>query len=209
MVPKSQKNDQFYIKALNIVDLLKSVLEQANEISLQAMNAKSVVSRAGVNARAIQPITDHINDFAKNIIDLVTQISLKSLEISRDSLSEFMEERTVNYFKKTQYLGKNSQYISSLDGVVADANRRYEKLKLKNREHIQVLSAMLEDIAASLLAAISLTSKFRLEIGVSDTEYDENFNSLVQRLEGAADEIRNKIRESKRILIASARALNR
>lgn len=209
MAPYLEENDQFYIKALNIVAMLKSVLEQANEISLQAMNAKSVVSRAGVSARAIQPITDHINEFAKNIISLVTQISSKSLEISRDSLSEFMEEMTVNYFEKAQSLGANSQYISSLDGIVGDANRRLEKLQLKTSDHIQVLSGMLDDIASSLLAATSLTSKFRLEIGVSDTEYDANFNSLVQRLEGAADEIREKIRESKRILIASARKLDR
>ncbi len=208
MAPNSEENDQFYIRALNIVALLKSVLEQANEISLQAMNAKSVVSRAGVNARAIQPITDHINQFAKNIIGLVTQISTKSLEISRDSLSEFMEEMTVNYFEKAQQLGENSQYISSLDGTVGEANHRLERLQLKTLDHIQVLSGMLDDIASSLLAATSLTSKFRLEIGVSDTEYDENFNSLVQRLEGAADEIREKIRESKRILIASARKLD-
>lgn len=198
-------NDQFYIKALKIVALLKSVLEQANEISLQAMNAKSVVSRAGENARAIQPITDHINEFAKDIIDLVTQISSKSLEISRDSLTEFMEEMTVSYFEKAQLIGTESQYLSSLDPVVMEARIRLERIQLKTQDHINMLSNMLDDIGSSLLAATSLTSKFRLEIGVSETDYEANFNSLVQRLEDAADQIRHKIRESKQILIVSRR----
>lgn len=200
-----QDNEQFYIKALNIVALLKSVLEQANEISLQAMNAKSVVSRAGENARAIQPITDHINEFAKDIIDLVIQISSKSLEISRDSLTEFMEEMTVSYFEKAQLIGSESQHIVTLDPVVMDARIRLERIRLKTQDHINVLTNMLDEIGSSLLAATSLTSKFRLEIGVSETDYEANFNSLVQRLEDAADQIRHKIRESKQILIVSRR----
>lgn len=202
---QANRNDPFFIKALNVVALLKAVLDQANEISLQAMNAKSVVARAGEKVRAIQPITDHMDKLAKNIIGLVGQISSNSLEISRASLTEFMEDMTVSHFKNALKLGQDSKYIRSLDGASEAATASLDATRNKIGVNVQTLSGLLEEIDVSLLAASAVTSKFRLEIGTSETEYEESFESLVEKLEFAIGDIRKNIHDSKKTLIVSVK----
>ena len=209
VVQQTNQNDPFFIKALNIVAMLKAVLDQANEISLQAMNAKSVVARAGEKVRAIQPITDHMDKLAKSIIDLVGHISLKSLEISRASLTEFMEDLTVSHFNNALILGQDSKYIDSLDSASNQATTRLEEIRDKIANNVHTLSGLIDEIDFSLLAASAVTSKFRLEIGTSESEYEANFESLVQKLEYAIADIRKNIHDSKKTLLVSIRKSTR
>lgn len=197
----------FFTTALEIAVILKAALTQAEEISLEAMNAKSIVARAGEGARAIQPIADHAEELADSIIRLVNQINSKSLEITRSSLAEFMEEVTVNYCQRAQILGRDAKFIDSLGPVTARADRRLVELHRKVEDHARSLSRLLDEIESILLAASIVTSKFRLEVGVSGSGYRANFEALVDKFERAVMNIRNYTRESQKTLAVGTRKM--
>lgn len=206
-LPNGKQTEHFFITALGIAGNLKSVLAEAEEISLQAMNAKAVVARAGESARAIHPIVDHAEELSRGVIRLVEQINRTALEITRTSISEFTEEVATAYFRRAQTLGAGARYIGGLDKAIEGADKRLDELHRNVADEVRGLSVMLDDIESALLAASFVTSKFRLEVGVSGSGYRENFEALVQKFETAVVNIQELVQKSQKALAVNARSL--
>ncbi|MGZ8224201.1 MAG: chemotaxis protein, partial [Methylobacter sp.] len=78
----NQTKSQF-IAVASITSELSAVMVVAKEISLAAANAKAIAFRAGDKAKGFQPITDFINELAKETIELVTNINIYALVLYR------------------------------------------------------------------------------------------------------------------------------
>lgn len=199
------RESHFFTIALEVTVILKGALARAEEISLEAMNANSVVARAGEKAQAIRPIVDRAEELSRSIIQLVNQINAQSTDITRSSLSEFMEEVTVGYFERAQTLGEESKHIASLDPVVTAANDHLGELRKTVADQVRGLSRLLDEINSLLLATSIVTSKFRLEAGVSDSAYRANLESIVEKFDNAVAGIRAFTLESKKTLATNKR----
>jgi hypothetical protein len=62
-----------FVAVASIAAELSAVMHVAKEISLAAANAKAIAFRAGEKAKGFQPITDFINELAKETIELVNE----------------------------------------------------------------------------------------------------------------------------------------
>ncbi len=202
---KNIQSDQFFIVAVTIAAALKATLKDAKDISLGAMNAKSVVARAGTNTRSIQPITDYMDHLAKEIIRQVQEVNRRSLEVSQDSLRSFSEEFALSQFEEAKSLGKNFKHIHTINPATEKSKTDLDNIQTSIKSHMRSLYLILDEINNSLMATSVATSKFKLEVGISNTEYEENFTALLVNFESAVSNIKRTISDCKKALSASAR----
>jgi len=71
-----------FIAVASITSELSAVVVIAKEISLAAANAKAIAFRAGDKAKGYQPITDFINELAKETINRVATINELAILLS-------------------------------------------------------------------------------------------------------------------------------
>ncbi|RVU33706.1 hypothetical protein EOI86_21390 [Hwanghaeella grinnelliae] len=204
-----EKDRKVLLGALRIATAQKEVVTNAQAISLEAMNAKSLVSRAGETARAIRPLTDQIDEFARKIIALIEQIRAAVIEVSRNTLATFTERVVAEHMKHASDLGRNSKFIGSVGGKLQAVTSGQNEIRQKALASYDRLSRLLDDIGMNLLAASVVVSKFRLEVGASDGPYTTNFESLVDKLNESVVQSRNSISESEIILQDCIRVLRR
>jgi len=209
MEPSTTQDRHFFIKALKIAATLKPVIDHAEDISLEAMNAKSIVARAGDHARAIRPITDRMDELSKNIIELIKQIRSESMNVCRDSISDFTEEVAASHLQRGRTIGRNSKFISDLDTKISLTAARLRELRIRTQDHVLKLSLLLEDIESSLLATTVIIAKFRLEAGVSGSEFRPHFETLVQKFENSVTQSRASVLGSKKTLAECRRTIKR
>ena len=201
------REEHFFTTALDITVILKPVPEEAERISLEAMNAKSIVARAGDAARTIQPIANEADELARNIIALVGKIQANAIDITRSSLTEFTEEIAMQHFARARALGGKAQFVTSVDPVVLAANVRFHELHKDVADHVRTLSRILGEIETILLAATIIISKFRLEVAIGGAAYRQNFETLVAKFEDAVNTIRGRTSDSRKILERSRRKI--
>ncbi len=196
----SNQDVRFIAIALEIAAGLKRVLSRAAEIDLEAMNAKTIVARAGERAHAIRPIADEAETLSRTIVDLVHRMSAQSMRITRGSIAEFSEEIMVSYFDRANEMGRDSQHIRSVQPATQAARGRLAQARKAASDEARRLSRLLGEIDHTLLAATIVTSKFRIEASLSGSAYRANFEALVKKFEAAVADIQKFTRESRRAL---------
>ena len=209
MVQGREEERTVLLGALQIAAVQKSVVASAQAISLEAMNAKSLVSRAGEGARAIRPLTDQIDEFARHIISLIQEIRTAAVDVCRHTLAAFTEQIVAGHLKKAADLGRNSKFIGGADGTIASVNTSRNEIKARALHSFALLARLLEDIDTDLLAATVVVSKFRLEAGAIGGSYKANFDSLIEKLDVAVGQSRASIASSEKVLNDCVRVLGR
>jgi len=194
------QNTSFIATALDIAVGLKQVLRRAAEIDLEALNAKTIVARAGEGAHAIRPIADEAEMLSGSIVDLASRISAQSITITRRSIAEFSENVMVGYFDRAIGLGSGAAHIDSLDPATRAAGLRLKEARAAVETEVRALVLLLDRIDHNLLAATIVTSKFRIESSLSGSAFRTNFDALVHKFEDAVSDIRAFTRGSKRAL---------
>lgn len=202
MAPRASQNTRFIVTALDIAAGLQHVLARAMEIELEAMNAKTIVARAGESAGAIRPIADEAELLSRSIVNLANRISAQSLQITRSSITEFTEDVMASYFDRVHELGRDAAHIESLNRVTQAASTRLQAARNAVENEVRTLFRLLNDIDSNLLGATIMTSKFRIEASLSGTDYRENFDALVRKFDGAVLDIQKFTRNSKKALAA-------
>nr|WP_239649681.1 hypothetical protein [Methylocucumis oryzae] len=122
----NQTKSQF-VAVASITSELSAVMVVAKEISLAAANAKAIAFRAGDKAKGFQPITDFINELAKETIELVTAINIYALSLYRLTVNEY--RRTLVY-NKLELVSKKCRE-RTLRSVYAKTAGKCQKLYAK------------------------------------------------------------------------------
>lgn len=191
---------QTFTAALDISVLLKDVLAQAEEISLQAMNARANVAKAGDRARSIRPIVDYAEELSADIVRLVERIGARSMTMTRCSLEKFTNELTVQHFRRARMLGAEARHIATIEPAVQGADQRLDTLRRRLDVDIRDLGGLLDQIETILLAANIVVAKFHIEVEAGDPPNRSSFEALVKQFENAVTAIRQSTARSKRHL---------
>ncbi len=103
-----------FVAIASIAADLSVIMEVAEEISLAAANAKAIAFRAGEKAKGFQPITDFINELAKNTITLVDEINQQALLLYQLTIQENLLNNTCKQFEQAIILDQSAPFQQSL-----------------------------------------------------------------------------------------------
>lgn len=190
----------FFVTAVAVSAKLGLVLKEAKNISLEAMNAKALVARAGENVRTFKPITDYMVELAEDTVQLVEEINREALTISRSSLTALRGREAVGHFNRAKQKSRGAMYHNSYADVVIDAEKRLLKFQQELNRNISRLNDLLEEIETRMLAANVVTSTSRLEAATVSAAYRGNFESIVAKFELAAKNIRATVQLCRKML---------
>jgi|GEM_PF-2304274 len=190
----------FFITAVDVSARLNAVLKEAKNISLEAMNAKALVARAGENVRTFKPITDYMVELAYDTIQLVEEINTEALQISKSSLIAMQGEFAVSQFKKAKLNSRNALYRDSFEKPMLTAQKDSLEFEKNLTRHTHRLHDLLEQIEMRMLAANVVTSTSRLEAATVSSVYQANFEAIVEKFEMAAGNIRSTLKKCRKLL---------
>ncbi len=174
---------------------LFAVTHISKRISLSAKNAKAIAARAGSQALGFHPITDFIDDVAKNITQLVEEINIDALHLSSFAIANRNRIKTL----------QRIQYSKEILGLHADtcgltaAMARLEKTKnhylIEYGRKSNDLLESLAEIRTQLQAAEMICTTSRTE-ATRAGDFQSN-------LEVVADEVAESVVQIKKILQSS------
>ncbi|OPX54805.1 hypothetical protein SAMN02745127_02398 [Oceanospirillum multiglobuliferum] len=197
----NRKNSaHFFINAATVAAELSVVLTEAKNISLEAMNAKALVARAGDNVRTFKPITDFMVELANDTIWLVKEINREALVLSRTSLAELHSSDAHNRFKRAQQKASLAPYGDTIDTIAAEASNTHHQQAMQLRRHMRKLFELLDEIESRMLAANVVTATSRLEAATAADSYQASLEGIVIKLEKAANRIKHIASKCRRSL---------
>ena len=196
------EQEEFFISAVTIAARLTAAIEDVRTISLQTMNAQSVINRGGEALRPIRPVVSTMNTISTELDGLVREVNGMSLQISRLSLSEFLEQLAANRFDRAASLGGDAAHIGSIDEPHRAVSGQLEALRAGLREELQHLGEALTAIQSAMLSLEIVMSSLRLEVGKLDDTHKVGFTSLIERFETATARIRDAAEDCRKRLQA-------
>ena len=202
MAERKDIETTFFITAVAVSAKLGAVLKEAKNISLEAMNAKALVARAGENVRTFKPITDYMVELANDTINLVDDINQEALLISRSSLRSMRGQEAAEYFAAASEKAGDALYRESFLPAKKQADRDLAVFQNELMRNKRRLNELLEEIESRMLAANVVTSTSRLEAATVSTQYRANFEAIVGKFELAAKTIRATVMECRKVMNA-------
>ena len=200
------QNDRFFITAVTIAARLSESVDDVANVSLQTMNAQSLINRAGEGLRPIRPIASYMNTLSTDLAGLVEAVNKEALEISRVSLGEFLEALAVSRFESARRLGEGAVHIGTIDRATAKAQAELDRLDRSLGSRLQSLKTLLSHIETTMLSVEIVLSSLRLEVGKISAEYKPSFESLIGRFEEATMSIKSAAVDCRRQIETQAAA---
>lgn len=194
----SQNKSQF-VAVASIAAELSAVMEVAKEISLAAANAKAIAFRAGEKAKGFQPITDFINELAKETIQLVNNINEHALQLYRLTVKEHRMSEACSRFEKVAASSANALYASSLNQSLQQARQRREDCRRQFGRHVSELLDQLADVMHPARAARVIAANSRIEASQAG-EYLQSLQAVAESVDHAAQIIHDKVHKCRSAL---------
>ncbi len=188
---ESQTKSQF-VAVASIAAELSAVMEVAKEISLAAANAKAIAFRAGEKARGFQPITDFINDLAKETIELVNRINEHALQLYRVTVNE---QRTTDACKRFEMVAArvgDAAYADSLAWPLQQSRARMLECRREFDIHVGTLLDQLAEVMHPARAARVIAANSRIEASQAG-EYLQSLQAVAESVDHAAQIIHDKV----------------
>ncbi|WAR46350.1 hypothetical protein [Methylomonas rapida] len=196
--PVNQHKSQF-VAVASIAAELSAVMEVAKEISLAAANAKAIAFRAGEKAKGFQPITDFINELAKETIELVNDINEHALKLYRLTVKEHRMSEACLRFEKVAVNAAGAPYAESLRHSLQQARQRREDCRRQFGRHVSELLAQLADVMHPARAARVIAANSRIEASQAG-EYLQSLQAVAESVDHAAQIIHDKVHKCRSAL---------
>lgn len=187
----NQTKSQF-IAVASITSELSAVMVVAKEISLAAANAKAIAFRAGDKAKGFQPITDFINELAKETIELVTNINIYALVLYRLTVKEFQKTIAYNKFELAAKLANDAPYAKSMQDPVASARLSMQDCQRQFKRDVSQLLGQLEAVMHHARAARVIAANSRIEASQAG-EYLQSLQAVAESVDKAAHTIHDNV----------------
>ncbi|MBE0470493.1 MAG: chemotaxis protein [Methyloprofundus sp.] len=188
-----------FVAVASIAAELSEVMHVAKEISLAAANAKAIAFRAGEKAKGFQPITDFINELAKETIELVDDINEHALLLYQMTVDEHRMTDACRAFEKVAILAEGAPYASSLDKSVALAQQRMQLCRAQFRAHVNQLLDQLEGVMHPARAARVIAANSRIEASQAG-EYLQSLQAVAESVDNAAQVIHDNVQRCRSAL---------
>lgn len=187
----SQTKSQF-VAVASIAAELSAVMDVAKEISLAAANAKAIAFRAGEKAKGFQPITDFINDLAKETIALVNTINEHALQLYRLTVNEQRTSEACTRFEQASALAADARYGDSLRIPLEGAFGRRQACRREFDIHVAELLDQLAEVMHPARAARVIAANSRIEASQAG-EYLQSLQAVAESVDHAAQIIHDKV----------------
>lgn len=194
----SQNKSQF-VAVASIAAELSAVMEVAKEISLAAANAKAIAFRAGEKAKGFQPITDFINELAKETIELVNNINEHALKLYRLTVKEHRMSEACIRFEKVAACAADATYASSLSQPLQLVRQRRADCRGQFSRHVSELLDQLADVMHPARAARVIAANSRIEASQAG-EYLQSLQAVAESVDHAAQIIHEKVHKCRSAL---------
>ncbi len=194
----NQSKSQF-VAVASIAAELSDVMDVAKEISLAAANAKAIAFRAGEKAKGFQPITDFINELAKDTIEMVNAINEHALLLYRLTVNEY---RMSNAFNKFEIVVNQTQGVAYSDSL----NEPYQKVeesmlecRREFKDSVTQLMEQLNDVMHPARAARVIAANSRIEASQAG-EYLQSLQAVAESVDHAAQIINENVQRCRSAL---------
>jgi len=187
----NQTKSQF-VAVASITSELSAVMVVAKEISLAAANAKAIAFRAGDKAKGFQPITDFINELAKETIELVTNINVYALLLYRLTVDEYRRTAAYNKFELVAKTAEGAMYVESMKAPVEAAKNRMLDCQRQFKRDVAMLLGQLEAVMHHARAARVIAANSRIEASQAG-EYLQSLQAVAESVDNAAHTIHDNV----------------
>lgn len=195
---RNQTNSQF-VAVASIAAELSAVMDVAKEISLAAANAKAIAFRAGEKAKGFQPITDFINELAKDTIELVNEINQHAMQLYQLTVDEYRMTQASNKFEQAAKLAKGAAYAQSMDLPRQKAQQKMQECLRQFNAHIAQLLDQLGEVMHPARAARVIAANSRIEASQAG-EYLQSLQAVAESVDNAAQVIHDNVQRCRSAL---------
>jgi len=194
----SQTKSQF-VAVASIAAELTAVMDVAKEISLAAANAKAIAFRAGEKAKGFQPITDFINELAKETITLVNDINDHAVSLYQLTVNE--RNRTDAYFKfkRVVQLAEGAAYVDSIKESLDKVQQEMIECRRDFRLNVTQLQDQLAEVMHPARAARVIAANSRIEASQAG-EYLQSLQAVAESVDHAAQIIHDNVQRCRTAL---------
>ncbi|MDO9106484.1 MAG: chemotaxis protein [Methylovulum sp.] len=187
----NQTKSQF-VAVASITSELSAVMVVAKEISLAAANAKAIAFRAGDKAKGFQPITDFINELAKETIELVTSINVYALSLYQLTVNEYRKTVAYNKFEQVTKMSEGAAYAQSMQAPLAHAQLSMQLCQRQFKRDVKQLLDQLEAVMHHARAARVIAANSRIEASQAG-EYLQSLQAVAESVDKAAHTIHDNV----------------
>jgi hypothetical protein len=187
----SQTKTQF-IAVASITSELSAVVAISKEISLAAANAKAIAFRAGDKAKGFQPITDFINDLAKEMIQDIAVINELAIELCRFTIKEYRKTEAFNKFEQATFTAGRAVHAHSLREPLTDAKIVMQNLQRQFSRDVALLLDHLDAVTQHAKTAKIIATYSRIEASQAG-EYLLSLQAVSKSVDDAANKIHDHV----------------
>ncbi|WP_031430346.1 hypothetical protein [Methylomicrobium agile] len=190
-----------FIAVASITSELTAVISISKEISLAAANAKAIAFRAGDKARGFQPITDFINDLAKEMIQNIEIINELATSLCRITIKEYRKTEAFNKFELITTTCGSAVHAHSMQKPLADAKAIVQNCQLQFKRDVALLMDHLDTVTQHAKTAGIIATYSRIEASQAG-EYLQSLQTVSKSVDNAARKIHDHVQ---RCIIALSR----
>lgn len=199
MADTSNQTKSQFVAVASIAAELSAVMDVAKEISLAAANAKAIAFRAGEKARGFQPITDFINELAKETIELVNAINAHALLLYQLTVNEYRMTSAFNKFQAAATMASGAAYEQSLKTSAVLVEQRMLECRKQFKLHVIQLLDQLQEVMHPARAARVIAANSRIEASQAG-EYLLSLQAVAESVDRAAQIIHNNVQRCRSAL---------
>lgn len=174
-------------------------MEVAKEISLAAANAKAIAFRAGEKAKGFQPITDFINELAKETIELVNDINQHALLLYQLTVNEYRMTSADCKFNQVYENARNTAYAESLEKYLLVTKQKTTECRKNFNTSVSQLLDQLAEVMHPARAARVIAANSRIEASQAG-EYLQSLQAVAESVDHAAQIIHDKVQKCRSTL---------
>lgn len=186
-----QAKSQF-VAVASIASELSAIMDVAKEISLAAANAKAIAFRAGEKAKGFQPITDFINELAKETIELVNDINEHALTLYQITVNEYRMTNAFGKFEQAIELSKGAAYAETLEQSLGVVKQNMLDCRRDFKSNVEQLQDQLAEVMHPARAARVIAANSRIEASQAG-EYLQSLQAVAESVDNAAQIIHENV----------------
>ena len=188
----AQQSKSRFVAVASIAAELSAVMDVAKEISLAAANAKAIAFRAGEKAKGFQPITDFINELAKETIELVNEINEHAFTLYRLTVKDHRIGDAYRRFEIVNAASAHAPYGRTLEYPLTKIRLQHQDCQREFAQNIRELLAQLADVMHPARAARVIAANSRIEASQAG-EYLQSLQAVAESVDHAAQIINEKV----------------
>lgn len=180
------------VAVVSVTSELSAVVAIAKEISLAAANAKAIAFRAGDKAKGFQPITDFINELAKEMIGRVAIINELAILLYRVVFNQYRKASAHDKFEQVTKLSGAAVYAKSMQKPLDTANIMMQDCQRQFKRDITLLLGHLEEVMHQARTARIIATYSRIEASQAG-EFLQSLQTVAESVDNAALTIHDKV----------------